>query len=1196
VTFPLLLKSIEIQGFKSFADKTVLHFGKGITAVVGPNGSGKSNISDAVRWVLGEQSSKTLRGLKMEDVVFGGTAARKRMGFAEVTLTIDNIDRHIPCDTDEVAVTRRYYRSGESEYRINNASVRLRDVHELFMDTGLGRDGYSMVGQGKIDDIVGTKTSSERRDIFEEAAGISRYRYRKLEAERKLTQAEDNLVRLRDILSELENRVGPLAEQSKKAEKFLEYSKEQENLQIGVWLHSLAKYKDLLRDQDYKITAARAQYDEIIAFTSDIESRIETMSDRSQKLIISADESRRTAAEYEENAARVDGDIAVHKNTIFHNGETIVRIEREIESLNDGDGKITAEIEQKTAQIAEKNEQIKGFEAQLADVQSELMNLISESDSFSQQIEQLNHRLNELSSASADERVNMMTARSTLDEILLRQSNVDELIAQKEQESTELNEELSSLSRDLSHCDDTIGECTNALKGQEMLLASRRSKCEQIKSEIDALTLDEGEKRRRAQILDDLERNMEGFAHSVKMVMQASNRGELRGIHGTVGRIIQVDEKYSTAIEAALGASVQHIIVSGEDDAKRAINHLKNNKGGRATFLPITSIKPRNFSERGLDDCIGFVGIAAKLVKCEEKYNNILSSLLGGIAVAEDLDCAVSIAKKYSYRFKIVTLDGQIVNAGGSMTGGSTAKNAGILSRTGEITALRDAADKIAAKIADANEKYKRANGELAELEADILNAKSELATSQEDKIRVLGEIRRVTEQRDAAERDKNALISERDTAKMRSAELNTAIESAQTALTAFSEQSKALEAELSSITGGRDRTSARREELGNRSSEIRTFIFAAKKDVDVLTDSIAELNQRVSGQSDRVAELTAEIESIKQQNQQIEEKIAELTAAAEVLRKQSSETTAQISLFNDQRDELEKKIIELRQSEKDKSSDREKLSGELVRLEERRNAMVRDYDETIRKLYDEYGLTRSEAEEKNIIIEDIAAAGKRLNELKNKIRLLGSVNVAAIEEYKEVSERYKFMSEQISDVENSRDELLKLINQLTDQMQTLFVDRFSAINAYFSKIFVELFGGGTAELKLTDPDNVLESGIEIIVQPPGKNISIIEQLSGGEKALIAISIYFAVMKVNPPPFCVLDEVDAALDDANVVRFADYLRRMSDGTQFIVITHRRGTMEEADMLYGVTMQEKGISKLLELNVAEMERQMKLEQA
>jgi len=1191
----LRLKSIEVQGFKSFADKTVLKFGEGMTAVVGPNGSGKSNISDAVRWVLGEQSNKTLRGNKMEDVIFNGTATRKRLGFAEVTLVIDNRDRNLPCDSDEVSISRRYFRSGESEYRINNASVRLKDIHEMFMDTGLGRDGYSMIGQGKIDDIVGTKTSAERRDIFEEAAGISRYRYRKIEAERKLAQAEENLIRLRDILTEVEGRIGPLKEQSRKATLFLEYAEEQQSLQIGLWLYNLSKYKDLLREQEMKIAAVRNQYEDINAKIATFDTMIDNSADESMRLNAQTDEARRNASEFDEEASKFESDAAVLNNTIEHNNETIERIRGEINELISGSSTSEDEIVSKQEAIKSKQQSITDEQSALDKVNEELLGIITVSDGFSAIIDTLSAQLNKLSLELSDKKVAAMTSRSTADEIKARVTVVDLSLTEKQTALDKLEAELKDLDKDLSDCDDTVEKCNNSLKGKQLIYNSRKEKADSVKANIDKLTLEEGETRRRAAILTDLDRNMEGLGNAVKAVVEASKSGMLIGIYGPISKLISVDAEYALAIETALGGSIQDIVAENVDDVKRAINYLKNNKGGRATFHPVAVIKAREFKESGLDNCYGFVGMADSLVKCDNKYKNVVSRLLGGVAVAEDLDSAVTIGKKFGNRFRIVTLDGQVVNAGGSMTGGSVIKNAGILSRSGEIKKLLDKADKQKAEIAQLTEKHKTLVDEIAQIDADILIMQSAVTTAQEDKIRVLGEIKRVSEQIATVKADVSALNAEKEQATSRIAELGTVESTATVDIERLSNEITSAQSQLEEKIGGRDTSAAKRELLTLKVSEHKTRIFEFGKDIEVLEGAISDILNRSADRNERVEKLNAEIAELEGRNNDITAQIEVVSSKAIELRAKAEECRQSVADIISKRDEIDAKIQQMRLDSRSAGEDKEKISGELVRLEERKISMVHDYDDTIKKMYDEYGLTRSEAEEKGTIPEDIPTAQHRLTELKGKIRSLGNVNVAAIEEYKVESERYEFMSAQIADIENSRDELNKIIAQLKTQMEQKFTERFNSINAYFSKVFTELFGGGKAELRLTEPDNTLESGIEIVCQPPGKNVSIIEQLSGGEKALIAISIYFAVMKVNPPPFCMLDEVDAALDDVNVNRFAQYLGTMNDKSQFIVITHRRGTMEEADMLYGVTMQEKGVSKLLQLNVSELESKLDLKQ-
>ena len=1182
----MLLKSLTIQGFKSFADKTTLQFGKGITAVVGPNGSGKSNISDAIRWVLGEQSTKTLRGAKMEDVVFGGTAARRPLGYAEVTLTIDNADRGLQFDNDTVAVTRRYYRSGESEYQLNGVSVRLKDIHELFMDTGLGRDGYSMIGQGRIDSIVGSK-SNERRDIFEEAAGISRYRYRKQEAERRLSAAEENLLRLRDIMQELEGRVGPLKEQSEKAARFLDYSAEKKELEIGLWLHMLSSSKDALREQDYKITLAETQYKNAEEALKQLEEEMDGMALETQGITVKIEEIRRAASALEEEAVRTDGEAAVVENTVFHNSETAARIVKELESLDQSAAEAAETAGLRRAQAEEKAEEIARMNLELADLNGRLEGLISHSEGFSRKMEELAAGQNALAAESAEERVKMVTAQSSLNEIEARGRTVLEDLAARREEAAALETEYAALVKDQAALAEQITACSNALKGYELRKSSRAAHAEEWKGGLDKLRLDIGEKKRRAQILEDLERNMEGFAYSVKAVMKAADGGQLRGVHGPVSRLIQVDKPYATAVEIALGAAMQNIVVDTEEDAKRAIAYLKNQRAGRSTFLPVSSVRGRTLEEPSLASQPGFVGLAVDLAGCDAKYRGVLQSLLGRAAVAENIDAAVAIAKRYGYKFKIVTLDGQVVNAGGSLTGGSLAKNAGLLGRADEIRRLREQAAALENKLAADTEGYKTALADLAAVEADISGARGELTTAQEDHIRVEGELRRVGERKAAASKAVEAMEAEQAQSGRRRTELEAVAAAAAGRIRRLEEQQAALQAELDEAAGGRDSASGRREELSAAVTALRLAMIEAGKDKESIERSVLELEAMASGRSGRGEELEAEKAALEGKNEELTAEIAVLKDKAAALRAQAAGAAGQVEALGKQRDEAEKKAQALRQAERDKTGEREKISGELARLTERKNAMMAEYDDIIRRLFDEYELTRSEAEATGIRVDDPAKAKITLNQLKNKIRALGSVNLAAIEEYKEVSERYAFLSGQIADVEKSREELYHLIERLTGDMRRMFTEGFDKIAANFTTVFTELFGGGTAELRLSDPDHVLDSGIDILVQPPGKKVSSIELLSGGEKALIAVSIYFAIMKVNPPPFCMMDEVETALDDINVDRFAAYMQRMSGSTQFICISHRRGTMEAADMLYGVTMQEKGVSKLLALNVSEL---------
>ncbi len=1186
----MLLSSIEIQGFKSFADKTVLKFGKGITAVVGPNGSGKSNISDAVRWVLGEQSTKSLRGQSMEDVIFGGTETRRPHGFCEVTLNINNTDRSLNFDNDFVAITRRYYRSHESEYAINGVSVRLKDIHELFMDTGLGRDGYSMIGQGKIDNIISSK-SGERRDIFEEAAGISKYRYRKIESERKLQAAEDNLLRLHDILDELKSRVGPLEEQSKKAQRFLELSEQKKGLEIGLWLYTLNNSKEALRAQESKIAAAQLSYREIEEALEEFDRKTEQNTAYFARLTSEIEGERLNISSTGEEIVKLEGQITVLKNNIEHNNENIMRLNEEKEGLSRSDNDALAEIDEKNQQIERKTDDKASLDSKLRELEQKLSDLLSSSDNISRKIENQIKALNVISSQSADMRVQMVTADTAIEEITARKDSLDLQISQHNSELSQLTEDFVATEKLLSDFEELINSTNNTVKGYELRLASRRQTADSFKEELDSVKLDIETKHRRAQILKELENNMEGFGHSVKAVMSEAHKGILSGICGPVSKLIKVDNEYSIAIETALAASIQNIITETEADAKRAINYLKSSGGGRATFLPVSTIKSREFKEQGFENMFGFVGIASDLVNCDEKYREIIKHLLGGTLVAEDIDCATTIAKKTGYRIKIVTLDGQVINVGGSLTGGSLIKNAGLLSRASDIEKLEKEVEKLKVKSDELKLKLAEAEESAASVEADITAAKAELTTANEDKIRALAELKRIDDLRNNANAALKQLESEKIQGEEKLAILSKQSSDAAEKILEFDEQKTKLQSEIDEMTGGRDSLNETREAITSEITSVKLSVIETEKDIEQLKISAKALQNLISSRGERASQIDTEINDITEKNNSLEEAIVNTDLQIQSLKDKNIQSEANINDMLDKRNQTEKAGVELRTSEREKTMRREQIGGELARLTERKEVMVKEYDEVIRRLYDEYQLTRSEAEKVANEPEHPAEAKRTLAEIKGKIRSLGNVNVSAIEEYKEVKERYDFLNAQIDDVEKTRAELYKLINQLTSQMKEIFTEGFAKINENFSRTFTELFGGGTASLSLSDPDNILESGIDINAKLPGKNVPSLDGLSGGEKALIALSIYFAIMRVNAPPFCFLDEVDTALDDINVDRFADYMKKSEFSTQFICVTHRRGTMEAADMLYGVTMQEKGVTKLLELNVAELEKKL-----
>lgn len=1188
----MILKALEMQGFKSFPDKTVLEFNKGITAVVGPNGSGKSNISDAVRWVLGEQSTKTLRGSKMEDVIFSGTDVRKAKGFAEVTLRLDNTDRSLNKDSDEVSVTRRYYRSGDSEYLVNGESARLRDVNELFMDTGLGRDGYSIVGQGKIADMVSPK-ASERRDMLEEAAGISHFRYRRGDAIKRLAQAEENLVRLRDILSELESRVGPLKAQSEKAQKFIVLAGERKNLEIGIWLNTIDKTGEKMRDQEHKIEIAEASHKEAQDELSKIGEMIDKAADGTRDINIKLEEIRNSASGFEEKLSDIDSQIKVAENSILHNNETIERINRDKAAENETEQNIDAAVSAARECIQKAEEQIADATRQMDEFSKQEETYRLSSSEFSDRAAALSGEISALSVRLADCRVTAETANSSIEEIRSRISAIDESMGTRKDDYDALLKRKSDAEASLKEIQDEIVSVKNAIDGYTLRFENRGKKADNVKLAIDEKQRELHKGQDRVRLLEDLEKNMEGYFGAVKAVMKESGRGALRGIYGPVSQLITVKDKYSAAIETALGAAVQNIVVDNETDAKRAMGFLKEHRAGRATFLPITAIKGRVLSEQGLDDQYGFVSIASELVSYDNKYSEIIRWLLGRTAVAEDIDSAIAIAKKYSYRFRIVTLDGQVINAGGSMTGGSRVQNAGILSRGNEIERLKGSLASMQKELDGMLSDYKLLSEDASAAKAELEGAEGDLLRAKEENIRREGELKLASDKLTSVSSGVKELLEEKETLEKRIESVSSGAEAARSQIDELKETLENKEKELESITGDSKTLQKNREEVASKAAEIRLRIVSLQKDVEANTDEITRLKNRKTGHLDRLSELDGEIREIEEKNDELRALTERLSADEKALKANHGDAQNQINELISQRDELEKQANDLRLHERAKSEERERLSGDIARLEERKIAMRNEYDNLTSKLYDEYQLTRREAAALEIEIDDYSLAAKRLAELKSQIRALGSVNVSAIEEYKEVSERYEFLSGQINDVETSRAELNKMIDDLTGKMAEQFREQFNRINSCFGQTFIELFGGGKAELRLEDERDVLGSDIEIKVQPPGKNVQNINLLSGGEKGLSAIALLFAILKVTPAPFCIFDEVEAALDDVNVSRYAQYVRRMTKNTQFILITHRRGTMEEADVLYGVTMQEKGVSKLLELKTAEMAKKLGL---
>ena len=1186
----MLLKSLEIQGFKTFPDKTVLKFNDPYVAVVGPNGSGKSNVSDAIKWVLGEQSVRALRCSRMEDVIFKGASGRKAMGFAEVVLNIDNSSRELNFDNDELSVSRRYYSSGDSEYLINGTQVRLKDINELFMDTGLGRDGYSIISQGKIDSIVSAK-SDERREIFEEASGISKFRYRKEESERRLSRTEENLLRLRDIFEEVESRVEPLRVQSEKAERFIELDSEKSTLEVSILYDSYERAEDRLRTQDTKIFTAEADYNRASEYSDSLDREAEEISEKINRNIALIDEYRQSISRLNENAVKAESEITLLRSDISHNEENINRLLKELEDSGTLESFIAEKIEAANSDIEKLNTERNDLELALEERNKELLKLSEEAAEINANISARSEELAKNNESISQKKIELSSVDSVVSEIANRGLGIDAAIAAAKDETENLKLLIEKKTAEIEKSDAELAAKKNIFSGYTKKIEGRENALLKLKSDIDRLTLDIGENTRRAGILEDLEKNYEGYNQSVKAVLRESEHGRLSGIHGPVSKILRVQSEFSAAIETALGQSLQNIVVDDERSAHSAIDFLKRRNIGRATFLPLTTISGNELSSGNLEKYRGFIGVASELADCDEKYLNIKRFLLGRIIIADNLDNAGVIAKGISYRNRIVTLDGQVINAGGSFTGGSLSRNAGILNRSNEIKAFREKAAELSEEKAGLVSRHKNISEDVSVLKAESSLLQTEISDLSAELIRENAELEKLRSDKDKTENSLSGLLEEKEDSAKRVTGLNEERVSLESAIAELSSLALGIEAELKLLQDDLAHNQTAFEEQNTFIQNSRITLVTLEKDISVLSESIAAYRSQMETRGESAGRMNSEIDALRAKNQLLLKDIEEKKKVVSDFRADSAGKDKEIESISSDRENLEKLLREKRELARTASSDKEKLSGELAVLKEQTESFRKELSDISAKLWDEYELSVLEAGNKAEKLADVNASKKRLNELKNKIRALGSVNVGAVVEYKEVKERYEFLKVQIGDVNKSRIELLKIISELTTNMETQFEEKFAEINKNFSEIFAELFGGGKASLSFTNADDMLNSGIEIKVHPPGKIVSHIEALSGGEKALVAIAIYFAIMKVSPPPFCMLDEVEAALDDENVRRFADYLHRMNDRTQFIVITHRRGTMESAQSLFGVTMQDDGISKILVLDSTEVDSTM-----
>lgn len=1186
----MLLKRLELQGFKSFADKTVLSFVDGTTAVVGPNGSGKSNISDAIRWVIGEMSAKTLRGSNMQDVIFAGTATRKQVNFAEVSLVLDNSTHIFDIEFDEVIVTRRLFRSGESVYQINRTNCRLKDIHELFMDTGLGRDGYSIIGQGNVSQILSTK-AEDRRSLFEEAAGVSKYKYRKEEATRKLTSVEENLVRINDITSELEGQLNPLKNQSEKARKYLDLYGEYKTLDVNLSLITLernaadtAEAEKLYHSVEDELNGLREQ-------ESETERKISALYDENKNKDTEKTAQNEQLIENESKSMTVKNDIRVSENNIKNNQSNIRRIEDEIAALAKKNEDRAARIEAFKADSAEKEKQAQEILERFDAMQEESKEILKEQENI--------HHIIETKRAESVARLNEVSAKKA------QISGIEALRTSFLERREAVSEELKNFNRDQENTrheiENTEKELTYTREKAEKLkksVDSCREREERFKRELaqiteknNAMKVEYNSKTSKRKILEGMENDYAGYAKSVKMVLKAEELKYL-ALYGTISGLIDVKREYVIAIETALGGALQNIIVESEEDAKQAIAYLRKTHGGRATFLPITSVKGRILDNiHQVSKCDGFIGVASELVTYDKKYDGILKSLLGRVVVVDTIDHAIAMSRSFGYKFRVVTLEGDILNAGGSMSGGSVNKQSGFLSRATEIKELAKEIASLTLEIQEVGKKRESMNQDLSVLESQLASYVPMLREYEDTILRLDNTRKHLLQTAEASGSTEENYKSELEQIETQLSETSENIAVHLSEVRKLESEAEQLQQEVSELDEQHAEVVRRKDEKSKHIMDETVRLANLQKETELLKESIKTAQAETAEAKSSTALKKQDIERIHAENQSLADSITEKQELIAHMEQLSEEIKKKIAVIDEQKVKIVDTLKKIQSSNKDLTDKLLNLQQELSRVETKRVKLNMEKENTINRLWDEYELSVSAAEEIKSEVENQKEAFKRLAELKGKIKALGSVNMDAIEEYKSVKERYEFLTTQKADLEKSKANLLEIIDSMEDLMEEHFEEQFNSINESFSTVFTELFGGGKGRLYLSDPDNVLESGIEIEVQLPGKGLQNINLYSGGEKSFIAIALLFAILKVKPTPFCILDEIDAALDDVNVSRFATYLKNYIDQTQFIVITHRRGTMEAANILYGVTMQEKGVSKLLSLHIDDVEPEM-----
>ncbi len=1183
----MYLKRLEMYGFKSFADKTVLDFMPGVTTVIGPNGSGKSNISDCIRWILGEQSMKSLRGAKSEDIIFAGTQNRKSLGFAEASLVFDNQDGKLPIEYTEVTITRRIYRSGESGYYINKAPCRLKDILELFMDTGIGKDGYSIIGQGKIDEILSNK-SEDRRNIFEEAAGIVKYKNRKIESEKKLEQTKLNLLRINDIVAEIEGNIEPLKLQSEKARKFLDLREELKNVEIGLFLYNIDDYKLKVEEIIKNIDVFETQKVKEEERLQNIQLEKEALKENFDKLLEVIEETQKLAFESTNKKEQLNSEIGICIERISNNKENFERLDNEISALND----LNKELENESKQKIEKRDRLVNnkdkFEKELKEKEQELEKFSKNMSEKELEIENKKKIVQENTDNKYEYVAQINGEKANKENLLKRENSIKKEIQETISEADSQRNLKSDKSKDFYTVEAKRNELLKKVDTLKSETAERDIKIQEYNEQINKLQNEYRMKETRHKFLVETEREKEGYARSVKELLLATEKVPdlKKGMHGVLANLISVKDEYGTAIEMTLGSSIQNIVTDTEETAKKLVNYLRANNLGRASFLPITSIKGQKLTKINTKGINGYIGIAADLISFDKKYEQIIFNLLGRTVIVDNIDTAVAISKLNSYTFKVVTLEGDVINPSGSITGGSVAKKTvNLLGRGNEIKQLETELKKL-------KEKIEKLEEEKEKYTANVKDLFEEFEVSQKSLQEF--EITYATEKQKIDNIDLEILKLEAKLSKLREDDL----EQIKKEKLESENNKKDLEEKVSKIDKENEELTKIIEEFSENNKDTQKYIDDLNFDItnlkisvssfDESEMSLAEMLERINNDiknnlnsinlkkelKDKIVnnnkELEAKIEDVKKQIENLQNEVLHSDDKIESLKAERETKKAKISKF-------EQDILELQNIIDD-------VKNQISKQEIKKSKYELELEQIINKMWEEYELTPNNVSEYKKA-ENPQEVQKNVNSLRTEIKNLGSINVDSIKEYKELKERYDFISEQRLDLENASNKLKKVIEDMTTTMKNQFETQFKIINKNFSETFTELFGGGKAELILEDKNNILECGIDIQVQPPGKKLQNMLLLSGGERAFTAIALLFAILKINPSPFCVLDEIEAALDDVNVYRFAEYLKKFSNEVQFLVITHRKGTMEIADTVYGITMEEKGISKLLSMKMS-----------